>query len=526
MTVRQLILRSLIAVTVLSALLQLFIDGSIENLAAVLVVLVSSIGILLYIGWTRALEVQPLSAFAIFGFCATTQLGALLAQTAAWTALRSSLYAPLLTFGTLALYQAIALAVHAVYCLFTPTTANRSPMRSLWSKIGVYQTPSTGASWIMGLIGLCAFPFANGLGVLSKICGAFIFLTWAPFLIAIYPRGAADPTPSTLSRTLIVAYALVVCLLGIAFNARGIMFFGVVTVALIYLFVGLRSSAVIGRKTLIRIGALAALALAIAAPLADLATAMEIVRGGRAKTPAMEMIGKTFYMWRRPYALQRYREQKEAATRTAYDEKYIANPLLARFVETKFHDNSLHFAGLLLTQTDKARLADISRQTLWAVLPTPLLKMLGIRVDKEKLMFSTGDYIVYLSRGVPLGGRRTGSMIAEGITLLGGPLFALVYAGMCWVVFVILDWLTVRPAAGVTMLAPVAMMKMWTLFLYGITAESLGIMLTFYGRDVLQMTLTYCLVLAMSNLLLPRRGAASRAPMPTNAAAARGTSGH
>jgi hypothetical protein len=70
------------------------------------------------------------------------------------------------------------------------------------------------------------------------------------------------------------------------------------------------------------------------------------------------------------------------------------------------------------------------------------------------------------------------------------------------------------------------MMKMWTLFLYGITAESLGIMLTFYGRDVLQMTLTYCLVLAMSKLVLPRRGVVSRAPMPASATVARGTSGH
>jgi hypothetical protein len=312
-----------------------------------------------------------------------------------------------------------------------------------------------------------------------------------------------------MSRILITAYALVVCLLGIAFNARGVMFLGVITVALIYLFVGLRSSAVVSRTTLIRIGALAVLALAISAPVADLATAMEIARAGRAKTPAVKMIENTFYIWRRPYALKRYRESKEAATRTAYDEKYIANPLLGRFVETKFHDNSLHFAGLLITQADKARLSDITTQTLWAVLPTPLLDMFGIKVNKEKLMFSTGDYIVYLSRGVPLGGRRTGSMIAEGITLLGGPLFALVYAGMCCVIFVIMDFLTARPEVGAASLSPVAMMQMWPLFLYGITAESLGVMFTFYARDVFQMTLVYCLVLAIAKLLLPRRGGVS-----------------
>jgi hypothetical protein len=256
-----------------------------------------------------------------------------------------------------------------------------------------------------------------------------------------------------------------------------------------------------------RVAGLALVALVISAPLADLATAMEIARAGRGKVPPLEMVQNTFAIWGRPYELQKYRAAKDAATRSAYDEKYIANPLLARFVETKFHDNSLHFAGLLTTQANKAKLGEITAQSLWAILPTPFLDALGIKLDKEKLQFSTGDYIVYLSRGVPLGGRRTGSVIAEGITLLGGPLFSLVYAGMCLIVFAIMDLLTVRPASGMPSLTPLAMMKIWTLFLYGITAESFGVMFTFYARDVLQMIVLYCLVLGIANLLLPRRGA-------------------
>jgi len=505
-TVRQLILRGLVGATLSAALLQLLIDCSIENVACVGLVLASSLGILLYMARTRALEIQPLSTFAIFGFCTTTQLGALLAQTAAWTALRSSLYTPVYTFGVLAFYQAIAITVHATYCLFTTPSAKVTPLRSLLDGMGLYRTPSAGASWVMGIVGLSAFPFANGPGIFNKICSAFIFLTWAPFLLPVYR--IADPGRSRgplTSAVLLTAYALLVCLLGMAVNARAVMFLGVVTVALIYLFVGLRSSTIVSRTALVRIAGLALVGLGISAPLADLATAMEIARASRGKIPPLEMIQNTLTLWGRPYALQKYRAAKDAATRTAYDEKYIANPLLARFVETKFHDNSLHFAGLLTTQANKAKLADITLQSMWATLPTPFLDALGIKVDKDKLGFSTGDYVVYLSRGVPLGGRRTGSMIAEGITLLGGPLFSLVYAGMCLLVFAIMDLLTVRPLSGVPTMTPLAMMRLWTLFLYGITAESFGVMCTFYARDVAQMILLYSLVLGIASLLLRRR---------------------
>src|ERR1700691_958430 len=112
MTTRRAIIGSLIAMALLALPLQIVIDSSVNNVASVCLVLASSLCMLLYIGCSKALETQPLSTFAIFGFCVTSQLGALLVQTAAWTALSSSLYDPLYTFGTLAFYQAIAILVH------------------------------------------------------------------------------------------------------------------------------------------------------------------------------------------------------------------------------------------------------------------------------------------------------------------------------------------------------------------------------------------------------------------------------
>src|SRR5216684_43314 len=119
MTVRQAIFNLLIALTVLAVPLQFVIDPSIENVASSCIVLASALTMLLYLRGTSALEQHPLSSIAIFGFCITTQLGALLVQTAARTSLAMFLYTPLYTFGTLAFYQAVAISMHVVYRFFS-----------------------------------------------------------------------------------------------------------------------------------------------------------------------------------------------------------------------------------------------------------------------------------------------------------------------------------------------------------------------------------------------------------------------
>src|ERR1700688_4768215 len=119
MTVRNAIFVFLIAVTIAALPLQMVIDPSVKNSASACIVTASSLSVLLYIFWSTALETHPLSTFTLLGFCFTSELGALLFQTAAWTPVSSSLYDPLHTFGTLAFCLGIALAVHSVYRFFS-----------------------------------------------------------------------------------------------------------------------------------------------------------------------------------------------------------------------------------------------------------------------------------------------------------------------------------------------------------------------------------------------------------------------
>ena len=121
-------------------------------------------------------------------------------------------------------------------------------------------------------------------------------------------------------------------------------------------------------------------------------------------------------------------------------------------------------------------------------LPVPFAKFMGIDVAKADMQFSGGDYMAYLSQGVPLGSFLVGSALAQGIVLLG-PSFPLVYAFICCILFWLLDLLSKKAAGDRSTIAPVAMMNMFHFFLYGITADSLGSLFMGTVRDFPQMIL-------------------------------------
>lgn len=507
MSVKYAILDSLMWLVILAFPLQCVIDPSAENVASVCIVMMSSLGALAYIKWGGSADAQPLSTIAIFGFSITTQLGALLVQTAYWTPLRLSLYNPLLTFGTLAFYQAIAILMHIVYRFFsTPDSGRVGLFRGLFGWAGLYRVPSSGALWAMSVLGLVSFALSSREGLAARIASGFNFFAWAPFLLPLYIREVGPAyCNARRNRLFLAAYTVLIVLTGIALNVRVVMFIGVVTVALIYLLIGMRSDAPMKKQYVKQMGIVALILLALSVPLSDLATSMAIARGARGKASPVEMVKKTLSIMRRPALIAEYRRERSAVSRfAAYDEHYIANPLLARFVETKFHDNALHFAGALTTEQSKNQLRKVTVDATWAALPTPVLKLLHIGVDKEDMNYSMGDYLAYLSRGVPLGGRKTGSMFAQGQAVLG-PLFPILYAALCLFVYALMDLLTIRGRGTRIELSALAMMNLWIFFYRGITADALSNTFVFIFRDFLQTVVIYLIIFAIARAMLGNR---------------------
>jgi hypothetical protein len=517
MKIRGAIFGCLITATLLATAAQIVIEPSLTNAAAACIIMVSSLSLLFYMLWSGALETHPLSTFALFGFCVTNQLAALLSQTAAWTPVSRWLYDPLYTFGTIAFYQAIAHATHCVYRFFSLKRApDRQPVRGFFRWLGIYQVPPVGSLWIMGCLGLCAIVLSRSEAIIGKVAGGFAFLAWAPFLVIFYLSDLGESyCNSKLHKVLLVGYVGAIGIVGMALNTRAVLFAGVVTIALLFLFTGMRSNAPVTGRALFRLGALAVILIALSIPASDLVQSMAIARQWRGKVSATEMVRTTLYIWGKPSLIAAARAHGEAAGMyAAYDERYVANPLLNRLVNTKYFDNALHFGGRLTSDAAKERVRDISVKFAWAGLPTPVLASLGIQVSKDDLAYSMGDYMAYLSRGLPLGGHRIGSMFAQGIVLFG-PLFPFIYAGICLILFGLTDLLTLRSARGTATLAALGMLEIWSFFINGIQFDGLHLVVYFVLRNFEQMVLIYVLVLWLSRLLVSaRRSPAALAGVP------------
>jgi len=502
------ILGALLCAALTATVLQILIDASVDNVASACIVLASSLSILLYMYWSQALKTHPLSVFVIFGFCLTCQLGALLAQTLYWTPLAYSLYDPIFTFGTLAFYQAIALAVHALYCYFSaPPGAKDSLVRGVLRSCGLYCTPSAATLWIMGAMGLFGSYIGGGHSVTNKFGDILRFLIWAPFLIPWYRhRGGDAYAIPKHTWTLLGLYAGVIFVMAIATNGRAVLFKGVLTVALLYLLQAMRSNEPIKRGAFVRLGFLALVAALAIQPLNMLVAAMGSARAVRGKVPPMEMITKTYDALRNPRALRASAEADRDTPLylTAYDEVYLKNSMLGRFVETKFHDNAIHFGRAIVSDESKSRLWDVTIESFVAALPRQVLSALGIKLDKTEIRYSMGDYLFYLVKGGSLGSYRTGSVFGQGIALFG-PLFPIVYAIVCLGIFNWLRLLTFSTEAGTVAVAAVAMINIWPLFQYGVTAESLDGLVGMIIRGFPQMIFVYCLALGVARCVLGDR---------------------
>lgn len=509
------ILLGLMALSLAALVAQIAIDFSTENIASASIVFASSMAVLLYLMWTSALQTHPLSTFAVFGFCVTTQLGALLGQTAYGTSLADNLRQPMETFALLAGFQLLAMCTHTAHrwLLPAPEADKGSLVRRSLQAAGLYGTPSTGVLWFVGCVGLIALVLGGGReGTFGKVMQGLSFLTWAPFLIPMYLIQLGEAYSSWHKQwPFLLFFAMLIVLLGLATNARGGMLAGFVTIALFSLLGGLRSVEAVSAKRLWRAGLIGLVLAAIAIPLSDLATAMVVARKARGNISAVQMVQQTLHYWQRPDEIQAYRERAEADTLRGYDEFYFENPLLARLVETKFHDNALYFASTL-TASDSDLLAQTTADFMWVVLPDPVIKRLGVDVDKKDLEFSMGDYLSHLSQGGPLGGRRTGSMLAQGVALLGLG-FAVVYIVLCFLAFAVMDVLSFRNRGGQVMLSAVGMLAIWKLFQYGITNDSLHVWVTTTIRTIPQNIVLFLLVATVARSFgMLFGGARSRAP--------------
>lgn len=486
-----------------SFIAQFFIDFNVINISAACIVLASTVITLTYLRWSDAYKSYPVSSFAIFGLLVTTQLGAFIGQFTLWTSLTKDLRVPIETFSYLMMFQLSAVIAHVFYRVLANTkTSKPSILRYTLQKIGLYTTPSVVAIWVMGLIGLVSAVLAKGEGG-SRVANGIQFVMWVPFLIPVYRAQLGETyCKAKLHYILLGLYTLVILGIGIAFNARGFMLNGIVTLGSVIFLLTLRSSEKFTLSDIFKIFLVLVFGVIVSFPLSDLTTAMAVARGEREKVSKLKLAQNTLEILTiKRELISRDREQgKIISTHSKYEEFYIDNPLLARFANTKFHDNMFYF-GDMLNESQSTDLGEYTVNSIATMLPAPLLKIkwLGVDIDKYQYANSLGDYIVMLAIGEKLGGFKTGSAFGQAIVLFG--FFApFIYMLLCILLFYLKDLFSYKNTAGVVLIAPIGLFSLYSIFMNGLIYEGIQGYVVDVGRNFVQNILLYTAVFQFARL--------------------------
>jgi hypothetical protein len=368
----------------------------------------------------------------------------------------------------------------------------------------VHDVPKPQALWALTCLGMVSMIQGGaGIGDVSgKALQALNFMIWLPFLILVYCRQFGEAYASMKTQLPLVAmFALAVVVLAVVRNARQLMFIGPLIGTLMYMAVAVREPGPMPRKSIARVGVGLVMGVVAVALLADLVTAMAVVRDKRDEVKGLALIEETFYTLQDSAKLDAYHERGYLNTvQGLYDENYVDNPLLGRLSETKFHDNMLYFSRDL-SEAGRSRVIEENITKVILLLPQPFIDFLGLKINKQEHSYSMGDVYVQDVLGLPQGGYITGSIWADSVAIFGD----------FWpfVVFLILvvycmAFDSMSKALPVLVIAPVGFCSAYAIFMYGIGGESLAIKSATLLRGLPQTIFLFAIAYYPIRLFMPQ----------------------
>lgn len=461
------------ALVILATVLQLLFFHDSDNWVCVLMASASSIAGLMYSLDSERFQRSPVSCLMLMFYATTSTAGALLVKTLEWSALVDRLQVPTTTFGVLFATQVVLIVSHAVYLQMPQMQAMRGFIsRRLYGPTGVFTWPTDLEIWLLGLLGMfslamtgtdyeSAATFGMG-GAAEKLLRAFSFLKFAPFLIPFRNALSGTPSPQPRSYLPLMLYFCALIVLSFATNSRSTFADSVPTVGICVLMAtsynafSLRS---IPTWKLVAVLVGAALGALL---LSRISLAMVVVRDYRSNVDVFGLIGLTIEALGNNEWLETAKAKMGSAVYFGnYSEEYVDSRFLARFLLTKYHDNILYYFSFF-GPDHIVSYVDFMKDRMWATLPDPVLRKLGIWINKEDLIISNGDYIVYLMDGWGLGGFKTGSMIAEVYSVFGW-LFPAVMFVSALMLFVFYDALVAESPYGRKIVSPLIILLIWNL---------------------------------------------------------------
>ncbi len=506
---------------VLAAVVQVLFFGEVHgNGNAVVMAAAASLAGVAYALDARRFRAAPVSALILLFFTLTSTCGALLVKTLEGAALADRLLEPEQTFGLLLASQLTLIVADRLYLRSKRLQWLRGVLTTkVVGRLRLLEWPPDAHLWLMGFVGCVSVVMTGtdhesaatfGIGSAgAKLLRAFQILKFAPFLIPF--RAACSGAPRlTRPAGLLPLLAYFALLVGISFlsNSRSTFADAIPTVG-VALLIALGFGAI--RPQQLRPGRLVAIALVAglaAFVLSRVALAMVVARDYRYFLDASGLLHLTVEALFNSEWLETARSRMDAAVNTGdYSEYYVDSRFFSRFLMTKFHDNIGYYMSLFGAD-QLAQYREFMVDRFASLLPDPLLRLLGISLDKSTLVISNGDYVVYLADGWGLGGFKTGSMFAEIHGVFGWG-FPLVLALAAWMLFVCYDAFAAMTTTDRLVVAPLLLMTSWNLVgttaAVGLGAETVTAIPSAILRGIPQNLLVYLIAAWAARLLIPAR---------------------
>ncbi|MGY8914246.1 MAG: hypothetical protein ACKVJF_04080 [Flavobacteriales bacterium] len=373
---------------------------------------------------------------------------------------------------------------------------------------GLYQLKffeiSPAILWSVGLLGLLIriYNFSAGEVEYGDVGGKFLsglnYLMYAPFCLLF---------PSLLNfkynnKKLVWLYIIVIFVLNIASNSRQSIITPIGTAFLLFfLYLVLNNLKLNDYLSSFKIVILGLVIFFMLNLLSNISLAMLHTRKVRTDIGKIELFQMTIETIQDEALMSRLKNLKNdeengalVSYQQGWTEQYVDNFMLSRYANMRITDETLYYA-------EKKGFANIQMQEMLkegivALFPTPILRLLGVYVDKTKLEFSRGDLLY----GSGYGGYRVTSHVGDGLATFGHWYFPIQFIAF-FIVFKLLNSFVFFYKESI-LYAPFALMNIFGFL--GMFRNAVGITadISFIVRGFLQGIVTYVIILYIVRLML------------------------
>ncbi|BDM80330.1 hypothetical protein [Acaryochloris marina] len=449
----------------------------------------------------------PISSLTLFGYCIVYALGPLLSTAVENRTITYNLVALEDLFLQMLLCSGVLLFTHFLYSRsklfqFARTRINYFLLRRLnvFQELNQFNVIFIGAFGLSSMIYVYWFNRGES-SVLIKLIQGFIPFSYIPLALLLKPLCLGIESTKKSDIGINCVFLLLIIIASLGRNSRSAFATPIATygigVLMLWLFQWI--------KFRLRIVIPLILVILLILPLAsNLATAMVMVRSLRGDVPTQELIVETTQQLTNPESIERYRLSKSGTGANGWDESYVSNPFLARFVNLKFADSSLDLENQL-SKSSRSEYFKFTVNRFWSIFPSPLLNFIGISEDVKKQVtsISWGDQLFFLitrNKSV-LGGFRVGHFFGTSLAAFG--YFYLPLLGiLSIIIFILLDALvTYIPSCPTSpIIAPIGLLSFYDFFIF-FNAPSLVKYAEFILRGWIQLILIYVLLLYLSSTI-------------------------